>query len=112
MHLLGNVKAKHALIIDDMIDTGGTIAAAAEAMKEHGAKKVSICVTHSLLTGNAVKYLTAIDADVVTTDTVAIPKEKRFKNLKVLSIAPLLADVIKRIQEREPLSPLFEPVTF
>ena len=50
--------------------------------------------------------------DVVTTDTVAIPKEKQFKNLKILSIAPLLADVIKRIQNRESLSPLFEPVTF
>lgn len=112
MHLLGNVRGKHALLIDDLIDTGGTIAAAAAAMKEHGAKKATICVTHSLLTGNAVKHLTSIDADVVTTDSVAIPKEKRFKNLTILSVAPLLAEVIKRIQARESLSPLFEPVAF
>ena len=111
-HLLGDVKGKHALLIDDLIDTGGTISAAATIVKEHGAKKVSICATHSLLTGSAVEYLSKLGADVITTDTVPIPPEKRFKGLTILSIAPLLADVIKRIQERESLSPLFEPVTF
>lgn len=112
MHLLGDVKGKHALLIDDLIDTGGTIATAAAAMKEHGAKKVSICATHALLTGPAVELLSSLGVDVITTDTVAIPKEKQFRGLEILSIAPLLADIIKRIQDREPLSPLFEPVAF
>lgn len=109
MHLLGDVEGKHALLIDDMIDTGGTIATAAAAVKEHGAKKVSICVTHALLTGPAVERLSSLGVEVVTTDTIAIPQEKRFENLVILSIAPLLAEVIRRIQDREPLSPLFMP---
>ena len=112
MHLLGDVKGKHALIIDDMIDTGETIAAAADTVRKHGTKSVAICATHAILTPPAVERLTAIGAEVLTTDTIAIPKEKRFRGLTVLSLAPLLAEVIRRIEERKPLSPLFEPVAF
>ncbi len=111
-HLLGDVEGKHALIIDDMIDTGGTICAAAETVMKHGAKSVSICATHAILTDPAVERLSKLGIKVVVADTVAIPKEKQFKGLKVLSMGPLLAEIIQRIQGREPLSPLFEPVTF
>ncbi|MGL5268609.1 MAG: ribose-phosphate diphosphokinase [Spiroplasma sp.] len=97
--VLGDVKGKNAIIIDDMIDTGGTIINAAKAIKKHGAKTIHILATHGLFSVNAVdKFKEAISSgditEVVVTDTISIPKEKQFKGLKVISISDFLAEMI------------------
>ena len=112
MHLLGEVGGKDAVLIDDFIDTAGSIIAAADAVRANGARSVRICATHALLTPPATERLRALDIDVTTTDTVSIPEERRFQRLEILSVGDMLAEVIGRIHKREPLSPLFEPAAF
>ena len=93
MHgIVGDVKDRWCLMVDDMIDTGGTISKAAEALKEAGARGVTIAATHAIFSGQATTHLSADFIDqVVVTDTLPVPEEKRFDKLTVLSIAPLLA---------------------
>lgn len=109
MHVIGDVRDKNALIIDDFIDTGGSMVEAIKTVRENGAKDTYICVTHSLLTPPAVERLSSVNVkEIITSDTVAIPREKLLPNMKIASIAPLLAEVIKRIDRRQSVSSLFE----
>ncbi|MFA6742787.1 MAG: phosphoribosyltransferase family protein, partial [Candidatus Neomarinimicrobiota bacterium] len=109
MNETGESDMTHALIIDDMIDTGGSITEAAELLKKHGALTITAVATHGLFSGNCVQRLTDLPIDrVITTDSVAIPDEKRFAKLQILSAAPMLAEAIKRIHNEESISSLFE----
>ena len=92
-----------------MIDTGGTIAKAAEALKNAGARGVTIAATHAIFSGKATEYLSADFIDqVVVTDTLPVPEEKRFEKLTVLSIAPLLAQAIHEVFEDGSVTSMFE----
>jgi ribose-phosphate pyrophosphokinase len=109
MHLIGDVKDKIAIILDDMIDTAGTLTQAANALKEHGAKAIHACATHGVLSGPAIDRInnSAIE-EVVITDTIpGGEKLTATSKIKVLSVAELLAEAIRRIHEDESVSSLF-----
>lgn len=108
-HVVGDVKGKIALLIDDIVDGGGSICGAAEAVKNFGAKKVIIGATHALLNGEAINRLKVSAADkIIFLDTVPIPKHKRFKGMTIISIAPLLAKIIRRVHTERSLGELFK----
>src|SRR5512146_3188404 len=109
MHLIGDVKDKTAIILDDMIDTAGTLTQAAGALKNHGAKRIYACATHGVLSGPAIDRINESDLEkVVITDTVPLgEKEARTDKIKVLSVAELLAEAIRRIHQDESVSSLF-----
>jgi len=108
-HVVGDVKGKTAIIIDDMVDTGGSICQAANVVKEFGAKEVIICATHALLNGNAKENLENCAAsEVIFLDTIPIPKEKRIKKMKIISTASLLSKIIRRIHSERSLGELFK----
>lgn len=108
MHLIGDVKGKTAVIIDDIIDTAGSITKAAEAVKANGAKEVIICGTHGVLSGEALKHLKECCATkILLTDTVPIAEDCRLPKMEIISVAPLLAKIIKRIHLDRSLGELF-----
>ncbi|MBU0662466.1 MAG: ribose-phosphate pyrophosphokinase [Candidatus Diapherotrites archaeon] len=107
MNVIGDVKGMNAIIVDDEINTGGTTVNAAEAVKKAGAKDIYATCVHAVLAGPAVERLSkAPIKEVVVTDTILVPKEKRFAKLKVLSVAKLLADSIHSIHEDKSVSAL------
>jgi ribose-phosphate pyrophosphokinase len=109
LNVVGEVEGRDCLIPDDMIDTAGTVAAAAKALKELGAKDIYVCATHALLSGPAAERLSAAPIKEVTvTDTVAIPPKHRFPQLTVLSVGELLAKAIRYTHSDESVSSLFE----
>ncbi len=110
MNIVGDVEGKTCLIVDDMIDTAGTICNGAEALKTiGGAKDIYACCTHAVLSGPAVERLAkAPITGLVTLDTVPIPAEKMLDKFKVLSVGPTFAEAIKRIYEDKPVSKLYE----
>jgi len=109
MHIIGEVAGRDALLLDDMIDTAGTIALGAQACMEHGARRVWSACTHPVLSGQALDRLnTSRLEEVVVTNTIPLNgKDRRCAKLKVLSVASLLAEAIKRIHEEESVSSLF-----
>ncbi|MBT0652351.1 ribose-phosphate pyrophosphokinase [Geomobilimonas luticola] len=109
MHLIGDVKDKTAIILDDMIDTAGTLTQAAKALKEHGAKTIYACATHGVLSGPAIDRINDSDIEtVLITDTVPLgEKAQKTAKIAVLGVAELLAEAIRRIHEDESVSSLF-----
>ena len=108
MNIVGNVEGKHALIIDDMIDTAGTITAAAKALGEAGAVSVAVCCTHPVLSGPAVERLAKSNiSEVVVTDSIYLPEEKRIDKIKQVTVSELIAEAILRIHDKRSVSPLF-----
>jgi ribose-phosphate pyrophosphokinase len=108
MNIIGDVKGKNCVMIDDMIDTAGTICAAADALHKNGALDIYACATHGVLSGPAIERIEASSLkEVVITNTIAQPKEKQIDKIKVLSVGKLLGHAIKRIVNDEPLSGLF-----
>jgi len=106
MTLIGEVENKDVIIIDDIIDTGGTIAKAADLMKSKGARSVRACATHAVLSGSAIERLEASALDeILLTDT--IPMRAKTSKFTVLSCAPLFADVIQRVFENKSISSSF-----
>lgn len=106
MNIIGDVDGKDVVLIDDMIDTAGTIVKAAAVLKERGAKSVMACCTHAVLSGPAYERIENGDLDeLVTTDT--IPLARSSQKIKVLSVAPLFAEVIRRIYHNESVNGLF-----
>lgn len=101
LSIVGDVKGKIPIIFDDMIDTGGSVAAAAEAVRKAGAKdEIYLAATHAVFSSPCVERLQkAKFKEIVVTDSVPIPPDKRLKNLKIISVAPLLAKVIRNIHE-------------
>jgi ribose-phosphate pyrophosphokinase len=109
MHLVGDVKDKIAIILDDMIDTAGTLTQAARGLKDHGARTIYACATHGVFSGPAIDRINASDIEeVVITDTVPLGEKAALTSkIKVLSIAELLAETVRRIHEDESVSSLF-----
>jgi ribose-phosphate pyrophosphokinase len=110
MHIIGDVEGRDCIIVDDMIDTGGTLCKAAEALKEHGAKRVFAYATHPILSGKAAENLrdSVID-EVIVTDSIPLSDElKALDKVKVLTLADMLAETIRRISNEESISAMFE----
>ena len=108
MNIVGNAEGRHAIIIDDMIDTAGTITLAAEALEDAGALSVVACCTHPVLSGPAIERLdNSVLREVVVTDSIQLPEEKRIDKIKQVTVAELIAEAIVRIHENRSVSPLF-----
>jgi len=109
MHLIGDVRDKIAIILDDMIDTAGTLTQAAKALKANGAKAIYACATHGVLSGPAIERINASDIEeVVLTDTIPVVIGNAVTTkIRTLSVADLLAEAIRRIHEDESVSSLF-----
>ena len=109
MNVIGEVKGKDAIILDDMVDTGGTTIQAVSALKEKGAKNVIAACTHAVLSGNAVeKVNNSVLEELIVTNTIPLDsKKEKCKKLTVLSIATLIGEAIKRIHEESSVSSLF-----
>lgn len=100
LNLIGDVKGKTAVLVDDMIDTAGTITSAAKHLRECGARQVYAMTTHPVFSGPAIERLSSgAFEEVITTDTIALPESKKFKQLRILSIASLLGEQIWKIHE-------------
>ncbi|MEG0365613.1 MAG: ribose-phosphate pyrophosphokinase [Coprobacillus sp.] len=113
MGIIGDVSGKNCILIDDMIDTAGTIVAGIDVLKEKGAKDVYIACTHGVLSGPAIERLSNCKAkEVVITDTIAIPEEKKFDKLVEISVAELLAHTIESIENNLPVSDVFTQYDF
>ena len=107
--VVGDVQGQTCVVIDDMIDTAGTITKAVDALFNEGATEVIVAATHAVLSGPAIDRLKdSRVSEVVVTDTLPIPEEKRFDRLTVLSIAPLLARAIKEVFEDGSVTSLFD----
>jgi ribose-phosphate pyrophosphokinase len=107
-HVIGNVAGKRCVLLDDMIDTAGTIVAAAELLVEEGATEVWAMATHGVLSDPAVERLkNSVLTKVVITNTLPLPSEKQIDKIEVLSIAPLVADAISAVFEDESVSEIF-----
>jgi ribose-phosphate pyrophosphokinase len=106
--LVGDVNGRTCLLVDDMIDTAGTIVAAAAALKKNGAARVIVAATHAVFSDPAVERLSGDSVDaVLVMDTLPIPEEKRFEKLTVLSVAPLIARAISAVFDDDSVSQLF-----
>ncbi len=109
VNVVGEVEGRDCLLTDDMIDTAGTVAEASCALKDLGARDIYVCATHALLSGKAAERLSSAPiTEVTVTDTVAIPQEKRFDKLHVLSVGELLSKAIRYIHSEQSVSSLFE----
>jgi ribose-phosphate pyrophosphokinase len=109
MHIIGDVEGRSCVIMDDIVDTAGTLCKAARALKEHGAKKVMAYCTHPVLSGSAIARIAESDLDeVVITDTIPLREDAlACDRIRVVSIAGLLAETIIRISNEESVSSLF-----
>lgn len=109
MNIIGDIEGKTAIIIDDIIDTAGTITLAADALVERGAKEVYACCTHPVLSGPAIERINHSSIkELVVTNTITLPEEKKIDKITQLSIAPLLSEAIIRVYERQSVSTLFD----
>jgi ribose-phosphate pyrophosphokinase len=109
MEVVGEVEGRPCIIVDDMIDTAGTLVSVVEALKERGAQKIYAAATHPILSGPARDRLSASPVEeVVVTNTLHVPEEKRFDKLRILSIAELLARAIRYTHSNESVSQLFD----
>lgn len=110
MNILGEVKGKNVVLVDDLVATAGSLVEAVKALKENGAKEIWAAITHPVLSGPAIQRIQNSSLkELVVTDTIQIPSEKRVSKIKVLSVAPLLGEAIRRIHAEESVSSLFQP---
>jgi ribose-phosphate pyrophosphokinase len=110
MNIIGDVKGKTAILIDDIIDTAGTIVLAANALKDAGARDIYACCTHPVLSGPAIERLNHSPiVEIVVTDTIPLRESCNISKMRVMSVAPLIAEAIVRIHEKQSISKLFEP---
>ena len=108
-NIIGDVEGKTALIFDDEVSTAGTLVEAANILKAHGAKEIYAAATHGVLVGPAIERIqNSPIKELVVTNTIPLESEKQIDKIKVVSIAPLFAEAIKRINEEKPLGDLFE----
>ncbi len=109
MNIIGDVKGKKAILIDDMIDTAGTITLAAQALQDAGATAVYACCTHAVLSGPAIERLeNSVIKEVIVTDSIQLPEEKMSPKIVQITVSQLIAEAIKRIHENRSVSPLFQ----
>lgn len=114
MHIIGDVKDKHCVIVDDLVDTAGTLCTAAGALKKEGAATVSAYITHPVLSGPAIDNIIASSLDeLVVTDTIPLSEQaKACGKIRVISVAPMVAETIRRINQEESVSEIFEDEVF
>ncbi|EFI41470.1 ribose-phosphate pyrophosphokinase [Peptoniphilus sp. oral taxon 386] len=109
MNIIGDIKGKNCILVDDIVDTAGTICQAAEALKKKGAKKVYGCATHGVLSGPAIERLSgSVMEKFIITDTIELKEEQKVEKLEVVSVAPLFASAIKRINSNTSISEMFD----
>lgn len=109
MNIIGNIEGRTAIVIDDIIDTAGTIQLAADALIDNGAKEVYACCTHPVLSGPAIERIeNSKIKELVVTNTIALPEEKKSPKITQLSVAPLIGEAIIRIHEDKSVSTLFD----
>lgn len=108
MNVIGDVAGKNVIIVDDILATAGSLKEAVLVLKERGAKEIYAAITHSVLSGEAIERIKSIPLrELVVSDTIPIPHEKQLENIRILSIANLLGEAIKRIHQEESVSSLF-----
>ena len=108
MNIIGNIEGKTAILIDDIIDTAGTITLAANALVENGASEVYVCCTHPVLSGPAIERIQNSNIkELVVTNSIVLPEEKKIDKVHELSVAPLIGEAIIRVYEEESVSVLF-----
>jgi ribose-phosphate pyrophosphokinase len=109
LNIIGDVKGKTAVLVDDMIDTGGTISQGAKLLREEGARQVYACATHAVFSPPAMERLSTngLFEEVIVTNTIPVPESDRFEQLKVLSVANLLGETIWRVHEDSSVSSMF-----
>jgi ribose-phosphate pyrophosphokinase len=109
MNIIGDVKDRIAILVDDMIDTAGTLTMAAEALQKEGAKRILGCCTHPVLSGPAIKRIEECPLEeLIVTDTIPLgPQAQGCGKIKTLSVAHLIAEAIRRTHEEESISSLF-----
>jgi len=110
MHILGEVKNKNAIIVDDLIATGSSLMEAVEALNKAGAKTIRAAITHGVLSGPAIERIDKCKElkELSITDTIPLDDTKKHPRIKVLSVANLLGEAIKRIHKEESVSSLFD----
>ena len=110
MNIIGEVEGRICVLVDDMVDTAGTLCHAADALKASGAKQVVAYCTHAVLSGNAITNICNSQLDsLVVTDTIPLSEEARQSGrIRVLSMAPILAETVRRINNEESLSAMFD----
>ncbi|MBY0356133.1 MAG: ribose-phosphate diphosphokinase, partial [Rickettsiales bacterium] len=110
MNIIGSVEGRDCILVDDIVDSGGTLCNAAEALKKEGARSVSAYITHGVLSGKAVERVAGSVLDeLVITDSIGVrPDMREAHNIRVVTIAPLLAEAIKRISDESSVSTLFD----
>ena len=109
LSVIGNVEGRSALIVDDEISTGGTVVAAAQTLKDHGATDIYCCVTHPVLAGDAARLIAdSVLKETVVTDTLPVPEEKRFPKLKIISVSSILGEAIHRIHSGLSVGAMFD----
>ncbi|MDR3321587.1 MAG: ribose-phosphate pyrophosphokinase [Synergistaceae bacterium] len=110
MDIIGDVSGKIAILVDDIVDTAGSIVHAGDALLEHGAKQIYACAVHGVLSGEAVERVKdSCFEEMVFTDTIPLPEEKRIPKITTISIAPLFAEAIRRVHLEQSVSLLFHP---
>ena len=109
MNIIGSVEGKECYMVDDMIDTAGSAVEGCKALKNAGAKKVSFVCTHAVLSDPAHERLSShIFDEIIVTDSIPLKEKFNDLNIKVVSLAPMLAEIIKRIETNEPLSVVYD----
>lgn len=109
MNVVGDVEGQTCIIVDDMVDTGGTLIKAAQTLLNNGAKRVAACCAHGVLSSNATERIgeSALE-ELIITDTIPLPKQRANSKITVLSVAPLFAEAIRRIHSDDSISSLFK----
>jgi ribose-phosphate pyrophosphokinase len=109
MHIVGDVKGKNVIIVDDLIDTAGTVVKASEALRREGACRIFVAATHPILSGPAIQRIVNSDIEeLIVTDTIPLTEEKRVPKIRVLGVAKLLGEAIRSIHEETSVSSLFD----
>ena len=110
MNIIGDVSGRHCIMVDDIVDSGGTLCNAAKALMDSGALSVDAYVTHGVLSGGAVSRIASSPlTSLVTTDSIQVTEAMRVaRNIRQLSIAPLLGEAMKRIHQEKSVSSLFQ----
>jgi ribose-phosphate pyrophosphokinase len=110
MNIIGDIKGKNCILVDDMIDTAGTITNAANALVEMGANDVYACCTHGVLSGPAIERIQdSVINEMILLDTVPLPQEKKIEKISTLSVAELFAEAMHNIHTNSSVSKLFNP---
>jgi ribose-phosphate pyrophosphokinase len=112
MHVIGDVKGRDCIIVDDMVDTAGTLTKAAKALQDNGARRVKACCIHAILSGPAMERIEAsCIEELIITNSVFQTEEKKLPNITCLSVGSLMAETIRRIHREESVSTLFHEMS-